>query len=414
VTPPSSSTIATRTLATWLTLIATVVFVFTARALIARVLGPAGIGQYALMLTAAWLGGTVLSLGLPAYNASFARKQRPGVLLSNSIAWNLAGLLVLSVFCIPALLSPRVPVTWRLMILGVYMSPLMALLECTRGVLQGTSAIAAYNWLGLLGGGLNVAAIAILTAASRLTLRAAVACWIGSTAVSALAAVTLGASTGGGLARMDRRVLFGSLKFGGQAWLSQLTGIVNFRIALLLTQFLLGTVAVGLYALAVTLAEILFYFPNALAVVTISRYASASPVEALALLKRSAAWVLAISAGCAVGLAVVSGPIIRLIFGSSYAGSASALLILLPGVVAFTPIAVSTWYFNAHLHKPSINLAVGAFSALLNISLTLLWAPKYGLDGVAWSTTTAYVAASLLSVVLVGRESPRPAAPTLS
>jgi O-antigen/teichoic acid export membrane protein len=411
VTAASASTIATRTLATWGTLIATVVFVVAARALIARVLGPVGIGRYALMLTAAWLGGTLLSVGLPAYNASFAGKQPAGVLLSNSVAWNLAAFLGLCLVCLPALAALSIPITWKLMIVGVLMSPLVALLECTRGILQGTSAIAAYNWLGLIQGALNVAAIAALTVTSRLTLRAAVACWIASTAVSVVAAVRMGAAHAGGLGRIDTRMLRDSLKFGGQAWLSQLTGIINFRIALLLTQLLLGTVAVGLYAIAVTIAEMLFYFPNALAVVTISRYASASPEEARALLKRSMGWVLAVSAGCAVLLALIGGPVIDMIFGSSYGASAHVLRILLPGVVAFTPIAVSTWYFNAHLQKPSVNLVVGAFSAVLNASLTLLWAPLYGLTGVAWSTTTAYVAASVLSMALIRRETSRAEAP---
>jgi O-antigen/teichoic acid export membrane protein len=299
------------------------------------------------------------------------------------------------------------------MTVGVLMSPLVALLECTRGILQGTNAIASYNWLGLTQGALNVAAIWVLTATSRLTLRAAVVCWIASTAVSVIAAVKLGATKAGGLAPVDRRVLFDSLKFGGQAWLSQLTGIVNFRIGLLLTQLLLGTVSVGIYAVAVTIAEMLFYFPNALAVVTISRYASASAAEARALLKRSATWVLAVSTACAVALALVGGPVIALIFGPAYLGSAESLRILLPGVVAFTPIAVSTWYFNAHLQKPSVNLAVGGFSAVLNASLTLLWAPTYGLTGVAWAATTAYVAASLLSVVLIKRESNRAQVPAV-
>ena len=99
------SPVAGRTVATWMTLITSVVFLFAARALIAQVLGPAGIGTYALMLTAAWLAGTILSLGLPAYNASFARKQDAGVLLSNSIGWNVAALGLLTLACAPAVAS---------------------------------------------------------------------------------------------------------------------------------------------------------------------------------------------------------------------------------------------------------------------------------------------------------------------
>ena len=403
----AASGIARRTLTTWVTLIATVGCVFAARALIARELGPAGIGQYALMLTAAWLGGTVLSLGLPAYNASFATRQPAGVLLSNSIAWNLGALALLSVVCVPLLLSGAIPLTWKVMTLGLLVSPLTALLECTRGIFQGMSAMTPYNWLGLSGGALNLAGVGALAAASRMTLATAIACWIGSTLVSAIAAVTLGATHGARLAPVDRRLLFGSLKFGGQAWLSQLSGIVNFRIALLLTEWLLGTVAVGLYAIAVTMAELLFYFPNALAIVSSARYATATRAEALALFRRSAVWVVAVSSVTGLIMAALARPVIRLAFGPSYDASAALLMIALPGVVAYTPIAVLTWYFNAHRQRPLVNCVIAGFSAVLNAALTLMWAPIYGLSGVAWASTTAYVAASLFSMIIVRRESSR-------
>jgi O-antigen/teichoic acid export membrane protein len=401
----SVSPVAVRTAATWVTLIASVVFLFAARALIARVLGPTGIGTYALMLTAAWLAGTILSLGLPAYNASFAGKHEAGVLLSNSIAWNVVALGALTLACAPAMASTAASTTQKAMILGVWMAPLMAVLECTRGVFQGTSAIAAYNWLGLTGGALNLAGVALLAASSRLTLGSAVACWIGSTIVSAAVAVSLAARQGDGLSRVDARVLRAGLKFGGQAWLSQLTGILNFRIALLLTQSLLGLAAVGLYSIAIMIAEVLFYFPNALAVVTVSRYASATPPAARRLLLRSAAWVVAVNVACALGLAILAGPVIERMFGPSYAASSHVLRILLPGVVAYTPVAVTTWYVNAHLQKPMLNLLIAGFSAAVNAALTLVWAPRYGTSGVAWATSVAYISASLLNVVVIHRQS---------
>jgi O-antigen/teichoic acid export membrane protein len=401
----SQARIARRTIATWVTLIATVTCVFAARALIARRLGPEGIGLYALMLTAAWLAGTLLSVGLPAYNASFAARVPAGVLLSNSIAWNAAAAAALCSVGVPVLAVAAIPLTWKVMIVGVLMSPLMSLLECTRGIFQGLSAMSPYNWLGLSSGALNLGGVGLLLATSRLTLWSAIACWIFATLISAVAAVRLGGRQAGGLQRVDRQVLGASLRFGGQAWLSQLTGIVNFRIALLLTQWLLGTVAVGLFAIAVTIAEVLFYFPNALAIVSSARYAAASRADARALLRRSARWVLAVSGATAIGLAIVARPVIRLGFGASYNESATVLQIILPGVVAYTPIAVVTWYFNAHRQRPIVNLIIAGFSAILNASLTLLWAPRHGLAGVAWATTTAYVAASLFSIVMVRRES---------
>jgi O-antigen/teichoic acid export membrane protein len=69
--------------------------------------------------------------------------------------------------------------------------------------------------------------------------------------------------------------------------------------------------------------------------------------------------------------------------------------------VSYTPIAVSNWYFNAHLHKPWVNLLVGLLSAIVGSLLTVLWAPAHGLTGIAWATTTGYMSASLLNLAMI-------------
>ena len=405
-----STPVAARAAATWASLIATLGCTLLARMLIARSLGPEGIGLYALMLTSAWLAGTVLSVGLPAYNASFAMTQRPAVLLANSAAWNGAWLLVLCGMCAPLLMASPSP-AWTLIIVGIMSAPLFAMLECSRGILQGIGAIASYNWLWLSSGVLNVAIVAALAAMSRLSLKGAVVSWLLSNALAALAALGLVSSLTGGMGRIDVRTLFGSFRFGAQAWLSQLTGILNFRIALLLTQALLGTAAVGLYSIAITIAEVLFLLPNALAVVTVSRYASASADEARTLLRRSTRWVLALNSACGIAGGLAGLVLIPWLFGASYAPSSRLLLILLPGVIAYTPVGVSAWYFNAHLHKPSANLFVGGVSALMNGILTLLLAPHFGIAGVAWAATTGYLCGSLLNAMLIRHLSAAPGVP---
>ena len=188
VTAGSGSAIARRTVTTWITLIATLVCVFAARALVARELGPAGIGLYALMLTAAWLGGTILSLGSAGLQCQFrgpaARRRAPVELhrLERRRA-RPAGRRLRS--------RPRrhlLPLTWKRDDPRRLVSPLTALLECTRGIFQGMSAMTPYNWLGLTGGALNLAGVGALASTSRLTLRAA--CLLDRVdAVSAIAAV---------------------------------------------------------------------------------------------------------------------------------------------------------------------------------------------------------------------------------
>ena len=395
---------ARRAVLTWTTLISSLVFLFVARAIVARILGPTAVGMYVLMLTAGLLGGTLLSFGLPAYNASFAAEHPRRVLLANSIAWTGAIFVVLSVVCLPTLLFGRLPPSRQFLVFGVWMAPVTALLECTRGVLQGSNSIAAYNWVAFIAGALNLSCIAVLSATVGLTLPGAVLSWVLSVGVSLMLGVWLGLR-GEKLGRPDFAVLAGSLRFGGQAWLSQLAGVVNIRIAVVLIEVLLGTAAVGIYAIAATIGEVLLYFPNALAAVTVARYGSASRADAARLVVRSSLFVLLVNAGCAAAVALVARPMIMLAFGAEYEASVPLLLVLLPGVVLYSPVAVTTWYFNAHLKRPSLNLVVASFSAICGAALIGILAPSHGLVGVALATTCGYAAASALNIVILQRSS---------
>jgi O-antigen/teichoic acid export membrane protein len=81
------------------------------------------------------------------------------------------------------------------------------------------------------------------------------------------------------------------------------------------------------------------------------------------------------------------------------------LLILLPGVVLYSPVAVTTWYFNAHLRRPALNLAVASFSAICGAAFIWMLAPSRGLVGVAVASAGAYAAASAFNLVILQRSS---------
>jgi len=280
----------------------------------------------------------------------------------------------------------------------------MSMMECLRGVLQGSGSMRAYNVVGFIGGALNLTAVAVLSMTGRLGLGAAAVCWVGSVVASLLVGI-YGFSRGKGLARPDVRLLGRSLKFGGQAWLSQMTGVLNIRLALVLIEWLLGTAAVGIYSIGATISEGLLYLPYAVAAVTAPRFANATRLDAARLLVRAGAAVFAVNAVIGIVLGLLADPLVPLVFGPQYAGAVPILRALLPGIVIYGPIAVAAWYFNAHLKRPAINLVVVGFSAACGWIFIALLAPRFGLVGVGIATSCSYVAAAILNVVLLRRTS---------
>ena len=72
------------------------------------------------------------------------------------------------------------------------------------------------------------------------------------------------------------------LKLGLQGFLSNLFQFFNYRLDVLILSFFLGVGAVGIYATAVTVAEMLWYVPEAIATVLFPKTAASSTQESRA------------------------------------------------------------------------------------------------------------------------------------
>jgi O-antigen/teichoic acid export membrane protein len=147
---------------------------------------------------------------------------------------------------------------------------------------------------------------------------------------------------------------------------------------------------VGLYAIAVPLAELLYLFVDSVSVVFIPRQLSNQSREAAQLTARLCRINFLMCCGGAVGIAAFSPLLLPALFGTSYSGSVAPLLVILPGVVALgiiRPLQVML----LRLNRPSI-VSAFCFSALVvNIVVNLALIPTLGAVGASASSTVAYV-----------------------
>ena len=100
----------------------------------------------------------------------------------------------------------------------------------------------------------------------------------------------------------------------------------------------------------------------------------------------------------AVPLALVAGPLLTRFAGGAYAGSAPALLALLPGIVAFAPGAVLAGDFIGR-GRPNWNTQASLLTVLVNLAVGWLLIPEHGAVGAAWSSTIAYTCGSSLMIL---------------
>jgi len=97
-----------------------------------------------------------------------------------------------------------------------------------------------------------------------------------------------------------------------------------------------------------------------------------------------------------VAIALVSQPLVVLLYGKAYQGSGTVLAIhVFSNVPVALGIAQSVWIVNERRTRLSLyNTAIGSASSVL---LNLMLIPKYGANGAAISSLISFSTAAILS-----------------
>ena len=151
---------------------------------------------------------------------------------------------------------------------------------------------------------------------------------------------------------------------------------------------ILGPTAVGLYAVAATVAETLRLLPYAVTMVLFQRVATSTADDR----QRRTARLLGIGASAvgAAAVAVVAPVLVRVAFGEDYAGATTALRILAGGEVVFASYLFDVSILTALGRMRSAALAsLAGFSVLLLLDVALL--RSWGIAGAAWVSVVAYL-----------------------
>ncbi|MDX6225568.1 MAG: hypothetical protein QOE64_1944 [Frankiales bacterium] len=366
--------------------------------LIARALGPAARGDWAVIASLAILVGTVGSLGLPqaaAYGvARFDGTQRRRLVAAALEAGALLGLLAAAVYiCLVALGMAR----------GLTAASCAGAAICFGVVVQGVT-----QYIVLTGAPLIWYAGAELVPAAGMLIAIAIAWALGD--VTVLLVVCLSAlSTAGGAAvafvglhrqrlgvarphlnlRETASTLRPLIRFGLIGFGAATLSLAVHRLDILLVDGFDGARSAGLYAVAVQFGDAFMVVPVALGYLLFRRGASDTEGhwdDAL----RTLRWTAAVGALVALVLGLAAPKVITAVVGDSYRESAGALRWLLPGVVFLGLQSLVSNYVAAR-GRPRAVLFAWLAAAIAGLVLDLLLIPPYGIRGAAAASTISYL-----------------------
>lgn len=197
----------------------------------------------------------------------------------------------------------------------------------------------------------------------------------------------------------NRQACWSLVTYGWKTQLGNVSSYINRSADQLVLSLFVAPGELGLYAVAVTMATAVGLFPQAAGIVTLATGSSSNPVEARKILgqsfRASLFWLIVV---CSL-LFILAPALIRLVFGSAFARSASACRILLPGAAALGLNQVL--YDGARsLGEPALPSYAEGFATV--VTFLGLWAflPKFGFIGAAIASTLAYLSSLALMLFL--------------
>jgi len=375
---------------------------FLGSILISRVLGPEGRGLYYLPVVTAATVASFANLGLEAANVyllgnsrvSMARLWAQGGLVA--LVMGAAGLL--AIVAAPAVLPSLYAQTpLQLLLLAGLTIPLTLHTQVTGGLLVLAGRVTLQFRAGLAGSIVQVALLACLAAAGELHVTSVLTATLVSNLATWWVVARRSPEPGARWIAWDPALLRQTLRHSIPLHLASVLLFLHLRLDMFMVSAWSGAAALGLYSLAVVLAETVQLATDSLSLALLPRQVRNSVEEAAGVSLQGVRANALIGGALALGWLAVGYPVILFAFGRAFAPAYLSLALLLPGVVALGmqracgPTIIRggyAWGFAG----------IQAASLSLNALLNALLIPRAGAAGAAVASSLSY---SLSSVMIL-------------
>ncbi len=399
--------------------------IFGTDIILARALGPSAKGRFALVLLYSQLAATILGVGMDQAIAVVSGRSRSDArhAVANALVWSavvgggavLASLALYGVWdtgpptgalvtLIPNLSGPQFAV-------AAFAIPAELLFNLGLFALLGRGRIGAYGIIRLVRRLTLLGLLVSVGLVSRLDLAAAIIVNLVSLALT-VAAIGWVARRDGLLGGGPSAALLGEeLRYGGRAAIGTLAERLQFRADAFIVNAFAGVRATGVYSVTSGLAETLWYVPNALGVVMFSRAVdpTADAGRTAAVLTRT---TLALSLALAVPAALLGPRFVRFVYGPGFADAGVALRLIIPGVVAYSVVAILSRYLTGR-GRPGTGTLILVAGLVTNIAANLVLVPRFGINGAAAASSISYALTAAVTLAVFLRVSGRGLGETL-
>ncbi len=395
------------------------ILIFGTDIALARLLGPSAKGRFTLVLLYSQLAALLVGFGMDQALAVVAGRDRATARrgMANAILWTavVGGFaVVLSgwLYGLPTDTRPDGPLTLLIPNLSAAQFAYSALalpgemfFAIGLYVLLGRRRVVSYSLIRVARRGLLLVFILAGAAIARLSLDLALVLNVAALVVTAGLILWVAARDGSLGFRPSMPLLAEELRFGAKSLPGTLAERLQFRSDAFLVNLIMGVRETGIYSVTSGLAETLWYVPNALGTVMFSRAVDpkADAGRIAAVLTRT---TIAVAAVTAIPAFIIGPRLVRFVYGPAFADAGVALRLILPGIVAYSVVAVLSKYIVGG-GRPGTGTLILVAGLVINIGANLVLIPAHGIRGAAAASSISYGVTAALTLIVFHRLSGR-------
>lgn len=376
---------------------------------LARALGVAGRGEYALIFLIPGIFLSFTSFGLGEASATLiGRKEHSGR--------EVAGVMNLFlVFLTVAMALVYFPLGgWILELagkdvkqlgywLGFSIIPLTLFWGNNASVLLGLGRVKQVG-LGRVGNNALFLVVALAVSASKgaLTVYTALYIFIAASALEIGYLLSYIARDAGFSFVFKKGILKKQLSFGMRFFAGTVFNQLNKRLDAYLVFFFLGNSGLGVYVVAVGLAEFLLAVPTVISRAAFSVSARSAGGNSAALFSASIRQTFYLLFIFSLLLLALLKPAIRLLYGADFLPAFLPCAILLPGIIALG-LSVVLGYILMGQNMPDEVARASFLSCLFTVALDLALIPGYGVAGASIASSVSYAVGAVYLLLIYTR-----------
>lgn len=370
--------------------------------ILSRLLGPEGKGIVDVGNNILSFATLILGMGFAASNVYFLGKKKESL---NKIFGNNILIVVLGVIVLVPLYF--IQIHWQfkflqgvtnLQMLIVFVTvPLIVFKSSMINVLLGLQDIVEYNRINIVDRVLSLVLLAgfLLVAVSP---TAAMLSILAGTALICVWQMYDFVIKRKVSPQLDSPLMKGMLVYGLKAQAGNIIQRLNYRLDVFIVNYYLPIEQVGIYGIAVVLAETLWGVTGSIATIVFPIAAASTNKEEMYTFTNQITRVsFSIIIIFSVIIALVGKTFIILWFGPAFASAAGALLWLLPGISIFSVSNILASYL-AGVGLVEKNIYSSIVSLIVTVVLDIYLIPKIGINGASISTSLSYIVFTLMTM----------------